>query len=125
MFMEMHEEHHVTEIRDGGARASVLRPAPGVVLVKIEGHASPAITDNVLRTLESILRENTRPMHLFQDAESTTSIGPGTVAKWSAFLRRNASRVAEVVSFIPSHDRIAAATSIVNRLTGNMVTVVK
>src|SRR5687767_10631130 len=106
MIMEMHEEHHAMEIRDGGARADVLRPAPGVILVRVQGHQSPAITDAILQSLERVLRETTRPMHIFVDHELTTSIGPGTVAKWSAFLRRNASRVAEMVQYVPTHDRI-------------------
>ena len=111
-------------IRDGGARAEVLRPAPNVVLVRVVGHASPAITDGVLKSLEQILRETTRPVRLFTDNEQTTSIGPGTVAKWAGFLRRNASRVREVVAYIPSHDRLTAAASVVNKLTGGMILVV-
>jgi hypothetical protein len=125
MIMEMHEEHHAMEIRDGGARAEVLRPAPGVVLVRVQGHQSPAITDGILQSLERLLRDTTRPMHIFVDHELTTSIGPGTVAKWSAFLRRNASRVAEMVQYVPTHDRIVVAASIINRLTGGMVQVVR
>lgn len=123
--MEMHENHHAMEIRDGAARAEVLQPSGDVVLLRVAGHQSPLITDGMLQSLERILRESSQPVHIFSDTEHTTSIGPGTVAKWSAFLTRNADRIAEFVAYIPTHDRITVAASIVNRLTGGMLQVVK
>ena len=91
-------------------------PAPGVVLITIEGHDIGEFGSEPMRWLEGHL-SSARPVELYIDARRTRGVSMGVSSEWALWLQENRASFGHI-SMLPGSRFIEITAEFVRRFSG-------
>lgn len=91
-------------------------PAPGVVVLEIEGHDVGEFGSGPIRRVEGYL-SNRRPIHLYIDARRTKGVSIGVSSEWALWLLKNRTKFGHI-RMLPGSRFIEVTADFVRRFAG-------